>query len=284
MLSNFSNISEAINFSRERLKNYGQTVKTESWQGIKQEREMFEFLNLYWSAPIPNDLLTLRNQIKPDLPWADKHFEERVGGEPSNPGETYKIWPYYKNTDFNDKNFRNVSFEPGYDKGKMVQVSMVPKKETKFTHTYMERYWPKHAAPEVHSKKAYPLFGIRYYWGDLADVINLLNKEPYTRQAYLPIWFPEDTGVLHGGRVPCSLGYHFIMRNNKLNIHYTIRACDFIRHFRNDIYLTCRLAQWVLHKLMGDTLEHTLWDNVSPGLITMDIISLHVFDQEKNLI
>ena len=30
------------------------------------------------------------------------------------------------------------------------------------------------------------------------DVIDLLEREPFTRQAYLPIWFPEDTGAFHG--------------------------------------------------------------------------------------
>ena len=271
MLNNFNTISEAISFSREILKNYGEVITTQSWQGIKKEVRMYEYLNLYWSAQIPNDLKTLKEQIKPDLPWANKHFAERVGRVPTNPGETYKIWPYYKNTDFNDQNFRNVG--------------------EKFTHTYMERYWPKYAGETTaRDTSGNPIDGnqgIRYPYGDLEDVINLLRKEPYTRQAYMPVWFPEDTGVLHGGRVPCSIGYHFIMRHNKLNIHYTIRACDYLRHFRNDIYLTCRLLQWVLGELTSDNNENehsNIWDDVTPGLITMDIISLHVFEQEKNLI
>ena len=275
MLNNFNTISEAISFSREMLKTYGEVINTQSWQGIKKGVKMYEYLNLYWSAQVPRDLKTLKEQTKPDLPWADKHFEERVKGFPTNPGETYKIWPFYKNTDFNDQNFRNVG--------------------EKFTHTYMERYWPKFAGEafdntsnlrEAEEKYGNHL-GIRYHYGDLWDVIKLLTKDPYTRQAYLPVWFPEDTGVIHGGRVPCSIGYHFIMRHNKLNIHYTIRACDYLRHFRNDIYLTCRLLQWVLGELTSDNNdnEHSnIWDDVTPGLITMDIISLHVFEQEKNLI
>lgn len=258
MLNNFNTISEAIAFTRELLKTYGETVITESWQGIKQERLMFEFLNIYWGAQIPPDLKSLKNQCKPDLPWADKHFEERVGGKPLNPGETYKIWPFYKDTKFNDENFRNVG--------------------EKFSHTYMERYWPKYA-DEL--KLTTQTMGIRYEYGDLRDVVKLLKREPYTRQAYLPIWFPEDTGVNHGGRVPCSLGYHFIMRHNKLHVHYTIRACDFIRHFRNDIYMTCRLLYWVLGVLSEDG---DSWGDIKPGLITFDCISMHVFDQEKKLI
>lgn len=239
---------------------------------------------------MPNSLNILTQQTKPNLPWAEEHFKERVDGYPTNPGETYKIWPYYKNTDFNDKNFRNFKHEPGYDnKGKMVEVSIVngPYQTDQFTHTYMERYWPKYANPDHFNSSNNPVFthgnfGIRYVYGDLRDLVGLLIREPYTRQAYLPVWFPEDTGVLHGGRVPCSLGYHFIMRNNKLNIHYTIRACDFIRHFRNDIYLTVRLAMWVL----GELKQKPWWElsDIQLGLITFDCISLHIFEQEKNLI
>lgn len=288
MLSNFSNLAEAINFSRELLKCYGETVKTESWQGLKQEVTMFEYCNIYWAAQMPHDMKTLLVHVKPDMPWAEQHFGERVGGKPLNPGETYKKWPYYKDKDFNDKNFRNVIIKPIIHRvpgiGFNSLIGFGEEEDNKFTHTYMERYWPKYAGHSPDPSGNIDITsdnvteGIRYKYGDLKDVVNLLAKEPYTRQAYLPVWFPEDTGVLHGGRVPCSIGYHFIMRNNRLNIHYMIRACDFIRHFRNDIYLTVRLVYWVLDRLGIE------WKEVRPGLLTMDIVSLHVFDKEKNLI
>lgn len=288
MLNNFNTIGEAIAFTRELLKTYGESIVTESWQGIKHERRMFEYCNVYWGAQMPNDLKTLVRQVGPSLPWADLHFEERILGQPLNPGESYKTWPGYKDVKFNDENFRHIADD-------------INKKQTKFSHTYMERYWPKYAGEAESERIKQNLsqsvieemfgveLGIRYHWGDLMDVVNLLKKEPYTRQAYLPVWFPEDTGVLHGGRVPCTLGYHFIMRNNRLNIHYTIRACDWLRHFRNDIYLTVRLAMWVLHQLQpklnaGEVLYNNSWLEASLGIITFDCISLHVFDQEKNLI
>jgi thymidylate synthase len=117
------------------------------------------------------------------------------------------------------------------------------------------------------------LRGIKYEYGDLSDVVALLSSDPYTRQAYLPIWFPEDTG---GGskRAPCTLGYHFIMRENKLDITYYIRSCDMLRHFRDDIYLTHRLALWVITQCMA---RNPKWKEVEPGTFNMHITSLHIF-------
>jgi thymidylate synthase len=84
---------------------------------------------------------------------------------------------------------------------------------------------------------------------------------------------------VHGERVPCSLGYHFIIRDNDLHVAYFIRSCDFYRHFRDDIYLTCRLAQWVLGqcKLHAEDEDMKFWAQVGVGTIHMHMTSLHCF-------
>lgn len=260
----YPTFDQAIKAALLNLKYYGDVVVTESWQGIKQPVEMHELLGYDMRVICPPTERELKYQVKPDLPWADDHFLERVGGLPLNPGEQYKNWPGYKNKSFNDANFRNI--------------------QEKFSHTYMERYWPKYAGGTEREdcKVGYGIHrGIRFEYGDLTDVVDLLKKEPYTRQAYLPVWFPEDTGVKHGGRVPCTIGYHFIMRNNTLHIDYTLRACDAIRHFRNDIYLTVKLLYWVLQELRA---FQTSWRDVRPGIFTMHIISFHCFKKELNLL
>merc|ERR1712167_60985 len=91
------------------------------------------------------------------------------------------------------------------------------KKAKKFSHTYPERIWPP-------SKK-----GIRFRYGNLDNIVELFNKDKLTRQAFLPIWFPEDTGAVHGERVPCTLGYHFIIRDGYMHVNYYIRSCDYLR-------------------------------------------------------
>jgi hypothetical protein len=239
-------------------------VDTGHWQGLKnvphtQTRELqyksFEY-------QIPQTMGQLLDEIKPNYPWAEDHFQERVGGEPLNPGEQYKNWPWYKG---------------GVEDHK---------KTGQFSHTYMERYWPKEAILASHDKRdchGGP-DGIRYYYGDLQDVVNLLAREPTTRQAYLPVWFPEDTGACgtEQQRVPCSLGYHFMMRDGKLNCMYHMRSCDLIRYFRDDVYLTCRLVQWLIdavHK-QEDTFDQGrgIWHYVKPGALHMTIASLHIFE------
>lgn len=255
--------NKAIEAVRQKFINTNQIVRTEKWQGIPLEHDMRECLNVYFQSFMTSDIDKLVKDIKPNLPWADLHFEERVSGIPSNPGESYKVWPFYGR----DKEMRNAN--------------------DKFTHTYQERFWPVIAGRlgEANHFKAFdPNMGIRYRYGDLNDLMTLLAKEPLTRQAYLPIFFPEDTGAIHGGRIPCTIGYHFIRRDNYLHIKYYIRSCDYLRHFRDDIYLAVKLVLWVIEGLKNYKLSQGKWDNVKPGIFTMDITSLHIFNNEITLL
>ena len=206
------------------------------------------------------DLDYYRDQIKPNLPWADDHFKERILGIPLNPGKQWANWPYAHSA--------NRHRTEGQ----------------KFSHTYMERYWPKFAGVDDSSdvqdmdylNENYSFQeGIRYNYGDLEDVIRLLDDQPLTRQAYLPVWFPEDTGVVHGERVPCSLGYHFLVREEHLLCFYYLRSCDFVRHYRDDLYLTVRLMLWVLEQLRLRGAR--MWGGIKLGSLMFNCSSMHCF-------
>jgi thymidylate synthase len=127
-----------------------------------------------------------------------------------------------------------------------------------------------------------PNRGIRYEYGDLNDVVEMLATEPDTRQAYLPIFFPEDTGMRNPTRKPCTLGYHFILRHGYFHITYYMRSCDFYRHFRDDCYLTVRLHLWVLDRLRKA--DPATWGNVKLGFYIMHITSLHMFTNDLRLL
>lgn len=253
-MKTFGRISDAIKWTKECLIDYGKTVKTERWQGIPSPDDMFEYLFHSFRAEIPPTTEGLIKESSPNLPWADEHLEERVGGFPLNPPPSHVNWPFAQRG--NEKFGGN----------------------TKFSHTYPERIWPKFASDEPNSK----MTGIRYEYGDLGDVIDLLQREPYTRQAFLPIWFPEDTGSVHGERVPCTIGYHFIRRGDYLHVVYYIRSCDYIRHFKDDIYLACRKVQWIIEKLKEK--DYANWENVIPGYLSMHITSLHCFNREREVL
>ena len=250
----FPNFSVLIEHLTERMRAQSYSVHTEKWQSIdiskRPEAEMRELMSVYFQVALMHENLEhYQKEMGPNLPWADRHFEiERVSGKPINPGTTWREWPYAHSAD----KFRRI--------------------DERFSHTYAERYWPKQAG-ELYPP-GYPLQGVRYSYGDLRDVVTLLAREPLTRQAYLPVWFPEDTGVVHGERVPCTLGYHFLMRNNYLHLFYPIRSCDFVRHFRDDLYLTLRLLFWVLDELRK---IDSSWKTVRPGMFSMWIGSLHCF-------
>jgi hypothetical protein len=148
----------------------------------------------------------------------------------------------------------------------------------KFSHTYPERIWPKFASEIPNSKMS----GIRYDYGDFNDVVDLMLREPFTRQAFLPIWFPEDTGSVHGERVPCTIGYHFIRRAEWVHVVYYIRSCDFFRHFRDDIYLCAKKVFWLIEECKKKDPEN--WKDVKPGMLTMHITSLHAWASEKPML
>lgn len=252
-MRHYPNLALAIAGCARTLYNTGLISPTKEWQSSESNRLLFEAIGVGFQAPMPGGISTLSELVVPNLPWAEDHFQERVGGVPLNPGNEYKNWPFYKGKQ-NDK-FRTVA-PAGCTEGM-------------FSHTYMERMWtPK-------------LKGYRYTYGNLSSVVAHLYHKPYSRQAYLPIWFPEDTGVVHGERVPCSLGYHFILRNGYLHCTYYMRSVDFLRHFRDDVYLAVRLTQWVLQELK---LRKGEWKGVSPGLLRMDMVNLHVFEGEQELL
>jgi hypothetical protein len=245
------------------LREEGEVVNVGQWQSISDDRATLEIQDVYFNAPIPQTVGDLQRAVEPNLPWAEDHFLERIGGEPLNPGEQYKNWPWYRG---NVEQHQTQELQ-------------------KFSHTYMERYWPKGA---IRSQGRQYMVGepdgIRYNYGDLNDVVDLLARSPFTRQAVLPVWFPEDTGAVHGERVPCSLYYHFLLRNGRLNVYYHIRSCDFFRHFRDDVYLTCRLGQWVREKVKEKLVSEENYDYeefLEMGRLSMHISSLHVFEAER---
>ena len=228
------------------------------WQGKDVSKSIFmqtyELLNWYCQVDlICRNLDYYREDIKPDLPWADDHFEERVSGYPMNPGTQWAKW------------------REGEGAAKFLEP------DGRFNHNYMERLWPKYARKVPLAEVAQPQLlegltphrGILYDYGDLNDLVNLLKREPLTRQAFLPMFFPEDTGAVHGGRAPCSLGWQFIRRDVRLHCVYYLRSCDAHNHWANDMYMAVRLLLWVLEK--------TGWTDIRPGTMTVHITSLHVF-------
>lgn len=200
-----------------------------------------ELLNasVWYSIPeTPEDAV---QDIQPDLPWAEGHFIERVAGKAVNPGDWHDKWPYHQGS------------------------VLLHQNGGKYDHNYMERFWPTQIMADNPSGT---FEGYRFPVGDYASVVAQLTADRGTRQAYLPIFFPEDTGATEGQRVPCTLGYHFIVRDGALHMQYNMRSCEAYRHFTNDVYMAARLAQHT-----RDLVDPTL----RMGQLTLHAVSFHGF-------
>lgn len=239
------------------------------WQSQKIDMAMRELLNVCFSYNLPSTAEELARQTGARLPWAEDHFLERVGGEPLNPSPSEAWWPFAKKRDDSTNADHKSEGEA-------------------FSHTYPERMWPKMAngGQESTSLKydSMPHQGIRFEYGDLNDVVDQLVRQPNTRQAYLPIWFPEDTGAVHGKRVPCTLGYHFMIREGVLNISYFMRSTDLLRHFQDDVYLAGRLAQWVVERINENYADEGTHSELGVGELIFHTANMHIFEGDTALI
>jgi hypothetical protein len=231
----------------------GGKVDRGEWQSeiaSKPELMTYEIPNALLEITVPSNIATAQLCAEPDLPWAEVHHLERVGGFPLNPAPSYVDWPWHSKTEAE----RHVAAGV-------------------FSHTYPERYWPK---TDLDSSNPTGLrHGVRYPYGDLMDVVNMLKDRPFTRQAYLPMFFPEDTGATEGQRIPCTLGYHFIRNGRQLDMNYFLRSCDITRHLHNDIYLAMRMLQWVCGQLTND------YGLPAPGTLTLFVSNLHMFEADR---
>lgn len=254
-------------------------IHTGEWQAMDtrgsdmHKTHEIEDATLVWDQ-VPSNPLDIMPAV--DSTWAREHFAERVSGMPLNPAPSHVRWPYAV-------------------RGNADHINEV------FDHTYPERFWPKHAGHKHEWQETEDFCGgrpgIRFHYGDLNDVVSLLLRNPLTRQAYLPIWFPEDTGAglatdpeiaKFGGpptvRVPCTLGYHFMQRRGFLSCRYYIRSCDIYRHLSNDAYFAVALMRWVCAEINRRTVRTGIQLNFRPGSLVMHVASLHAFTGDKQKI
>lgn len=236
---------EYVKYFTQRLAS-APVVEVGEWQAIQDKSSPFsstiEVEDVTVDVDIPESVEQWQSVVKPNLPWAEEHFNERISGVPYNPPPSHVRWPFAQ------------------------QDNLEHTVAGQFSHTYPERFFPVFA-----NGSTFPRWGIRYELGTLDDLIALLRRRPDTRQAYLPIWFPEDLrAAAENHRVPCSLGYHFLLRNGRLKIVYYMRSCDFYRYFRDDAYMAGRLCQFVAEEI-----------GASPSHLVMHISSLHIFAPER---
>lgn len=172
------------------------------------------------------------------LTYVLAEFRERVSGKATNPGTAYlhrkELWEEFLH-------------------------------DGKFAYTYSERITPQ-----------------------LQVILEELQKNPETRQAIINIHsnicaVPGSNAVLAvgiyesqdlhnlgaGGRVPCSMFYQVMIREEKLDLIYVMRSCDFLTHFPVDISIALCVQDYFADKL-----------NLKTGTFTYFTGSMHAYAKD----
>ncbi len=170
--------------------------------------------------------------------WVNDEFVERISSKYVNPGKAWKqrkeVWEEFL--------VNKVTHEE--ENGEPIDSRV-------FEYSYNERIVPQ-----------------------LQPVIDELKKNPETRQAIIEIHNnAKDLKSMGTKRVPCSMFYHFMIRDRKLDVIYVMRSSDFATHFQNDIWLADELRRYIA-AMVG----------VEVGKFFMHVSSLHIYQRDWNLL
>lgn len=126
--------------------------------------------------------------------------------------------------------------------------------DQKFSYQYAERLWTN---------------------DQFNAVIDCLRNDSGTRQAVLSMWNPDKDMVpskLGGGnRIPCTLSYGFLIRNDRLHCVYHMRSSNFFEHLPIDLICTAGMMEYIV-KQLKDT-----YPNLKVGSLSYLGNSLHGF-------
>ena len=139
----------------------------------------------------------------------------------------------YCNTEISDR-INREGVNPGSSyliRMDLWQKLMSRDQEGKFDYTYSERI---------------------NHMQQLDNAIAALKEDIHSRRAMVMVFDPLDTCESAGfqTRIPCSISYQFLIRNNKLMVLYYIRSNDYFKHFAIDIWLAHALQDYILQNLL----------------------------------
>ena len=93
------------------------------------------------------------------------------------------------------------------------------------------------------------------------EIIEELQTNPSTRQAIIEVHNNNlDLNSLGGvKRIPCSMHYQFLIREEKVDMIYIMRSSDLLLHFCNDNYLAIMLQNYVADCLGREVGKYTFF-------------------------
>lgn len=243
----YSNAHDLMSEMGRELTSYGKIVKPKTYQNkVIEGDDQFITKEIicqqYCLTSLPDKEWLFAYTKTYD--WAVAEFSERIDPTMVNPGDAYLENP--------------------------LMWSQFLREDGKFDYTYSER---------LNRLVNSPVPNGSVFTTNLEAIISLLEHDPDTRKAVLPIFDSEDTNHYDGSaRIPCSVYYDFLIRENakgekQLNLCYHQRSSDFCMHFGDDVYLAWRLMEYVAYNLQ-----------IKPGYLYHTIDSLHTYKKDWDLL
>lgn len=106
----------------------------------------------------------------------------------------------------------------------------------------------------------------------ILKVVEILKKDPDSRRAVVPIYGKEDAG-LDSKDIPCTIGFQFLIRNNKLDMIVNMRSNDIFLGFPYDTFNFTMWQEYAACKL-----------NIKIGTYTHIANSLHFYEKDREKI
>ncbi len=244
----FKTFDEARGEIARDLKEMGLKVQNTMMQDKVGEFPTLELINYGYTVTNPDQV-----QLRPVQPWATAEWKDRVAAIMGNPSPLGTAWMQRADDHMDWSEFIEYDgkpLPPGITLERMKQISPHAKNDPiRLAYSYGER------------------FALN---DQVMRIIRELRRNPNSRQLYIAMWDPhQDSERLGERRVPCSIGWHVMLRAGKLHLTYTMRSCDFVTHWENDVWLALNLLDFIC-----------LRTGHSPGRFSQFINSFHVYEKD----
>lgn len=106
----------------------------------------------------------------------------------------------------------------------------------------------------------------------LECVIKVLRDAPHSRQAVVVMWRNTDLEIITTENavkdVPCTLTWQFLVRDNKLHMHCSMRSQDIWLGMPYDVFANCTIMKLIANEL-----------NLEPGHYKHSVGSFHLYEK-----
>jgi thymidylate synthase len=139
-----------------------------------------------------------------------------------------------------------------------------------FIRSYIKKYEKEtDDGVTIHGAYGPRLFNKDGKYNQIKNVIELLNQKPSTRRAVIQLFDASDLAKKHS-EIPCTCTLQFFIREEKLDLHVSMRSNDVFMGLPHDVF-----AFTMLQEIMAVTLK------VELGNYYHTVGSLHLYDTDR---